>query len=439
MSAIQVQGLRPLKGEIGIQGSKNAVLPVMAASILHKGTTVLTHVPRIQDVFCMMGILESMGCSCFLDGHRLIIDTRSLTDIHIPKQYLTAMRSSIMMLGALLGRCGEAATCYPGGCSIGKRPIDLHLYALEKLGAEIKEEDGKIEARADRLKGADIRFSFPSVGATENALLAAVLAEGTTVIRGAAREPEIEELCRMLSSMGARILGGGSDTITVEGVKTLHDTVYEVPGDRIVAGTYLSCVMAAGGQAAFAGVCPKQMERVLEVLGRMGAEIWAEESKVGITMKTRPRPVNLQTEPYPGFPTDLQSPMLSLLSIGTGTGTIRETIFEGRFATAAQLRKMGACIEIGRQAGEDGSGEGILSGEVKQTGGGEKLAVVRGTYPLRGCTVEATDLRGGAALIVAGLAAEGTTTITDCRHILRGYEDICGDLRSLGAEIRSEL
>lgn len=433
MSAIQVQGLRPLKGEVGIQGSKNAVLPMMAASILHKGTTVLTHVPRIQDVFCMMGILESMGCSCFLDGHRLTICTRSLTDIHIPKQYLTAMRSSIMMLGALLGRCGEAATCYPGGCSIGKRPIDLHLYALEKLGAEIKEEDGKIEARASRLKGADIILSFPSVGATENALLAAVLAEGTTVIHGAAREPEIEELCRMLNSMGAEISGGGSDTVTVEGVKTLHDTVYEVPGDRIVAGTYLSCVMAAGGQASFTGVCPRQMERVLEVLGQMGAEICAGESRIGITMKARPRSIDLQTEPYPGFPTDLQSPMLSLFSIGTGIGTICETIFEGRFATAAQLRKMGACIEIRRQPGEDRSGEG------KQSGGEEKLAVVRGTYPLRGCTVEATDLRGGAALVVAGLAAEGTTTITDCRHILRGYEDICGDLRSLGAEIRREL
>ncbi len=416
MSTIQVQGLHPLKGEVEIQGSKNAVLPMMAASILHKGTVVLTHVPRIQDVFCMMGILESMGCICTLVGHKLTICTEGLTDIRIPEQYLKAMRSSIIMLGALLNRCGEAITCYPGGCSIGKRPIDLHLYALKKMGAQVIEEDGRIVAKADRLKGEEIHFSFPSVGATENALLAAVLAQGTTVLYGAAREPEIEALCRMLNCMGARITGGGTEVICIKGVESLHDTEFRVPGDRIVAGTYLACVMAAGGEGVLTGICPGEMETVFYVLGSMGAEIEEYDTGVKVCMKGRPRSVSLKTSPFPGFPTDLQSPILSLLSIGSGTGQILETVFEGRFATAEQLKKMGAQIRID-----------------------EKAAVVTGVYPLTGCKVEATDLRGGAALVAAGLSASGETTIDHCHHIFRGYEDICLDLQQLGANIRRIL
>lgn len=416
MSIIQIHGLQPLKGEIQVQGSKNAVLPMMAASVLHKGTVVLTHVPEIQDVRCMMGILEYMGCVCTLERGRLTIRASALTDIHIPEKYLKAMRSSIMMLGGLLGRCREAVTCYPGGCSIGKRPIDLHLYALRKLGAEIEERDGVIRARADRLRGGEIDFSFPSVGATENALLAAVLAEGVTVIRGAAREPEIVTLCHMLNSMGARVTGGGQDVIRVEGVKSLHDTVFEVPGDRIAAGTYLSCIMASQGEAVLKGVCPGQMTAVMDAVRDMGAEIREYENQIVIAMKGRPKAVNLKTEPYPGFPTDLQSPVLSLLAIGEGTGSIRETIFEGRFATALELRKMGAHIDVEKER-----------------------ALVTGTYPLTGCSVEAADLRGGAALVVAGLAAEGETTIRNCSHILRGYEDICRDLQKLGADIRRIL
>lgn len=416
MSTIQVQGLRPLKGEVEIQGSKNAVLPMMAASILHKGTTVLTHVPRIQDVYCMMGILEYMGCQCSLEGHRLTICAEQLSDIHIPQQYLTAMRSSIMMLGALLGRCHEAATCYPGGCSIGKRPIDLHLYALEQLGAEMKEEDGRITARASRLEGGVICFPFPSVGATENTILAAVLAEGVTMIRGAAMEPEVEALCILLNGMGAQIAGGGTDTICIRGVKALRDSVCQVPGDRIVAGTYLSCVMAAGGQAQLTGVCPMELRSVTEVMGQMGAELQEQPWGISIAMRRRPRSLYLETSPYPGFPTDLQSPMLTLLSIGDGRGGICETIFEGRFATAAQLRKMGAQIVVD-----------------------DRKAEVTGVYPLKAAKVDAMDLRGGAALVAAALAAEGTTVIGSCGHIFRGYEDICGDLRCLGAEIRRIL
>lgn len=416
MSIIQVHGLQPLKGEIEIQGSKNAVLPMMAASILHKGTVVLTHVPRIQDVLCMKEILEYMGCVCTFKKDCLTIQTEALTDIHIPENYLKAMRSSIMILGALLGRCGEAVTCHPGGCSIGKRPIDLHLYALRKLGVVVEETDGAIRAKAKKMKGGEIDLAFPSVGATENALLAAVLADGVTVIRGAAREPEIEALCSMLNSMGAKVTGGGTQVIQVEGVSSLHDTTFEVPGDRIVAGTYLSCIIASQGEAILQGICPREMTAVLQAVRGMGAEIKEYEKHVEIAMNGRPKAIALETKPYPGFPTDLQSPALSLLSIGDGTGCIRETIFEGRFATAHELEKMGAQIYLD----------------------GEK-AFATGRYPLRGCSVEALDLRGGAALVVAGLAAEGDTTIRNCGHILRGYEDICRDLQNLGANIRRIL
>ena len=414
MSGISIEGLRSLDGEVVIQGSKNAALPMMAAAVLHRGTTVLTNVPRIRDVFCMIDILRAMGCGCEFEGHCLTVDARTIRRVAIPRDYVTAMRSSIVLLGAFLGRGGEAATYYPGGCSIGSRPIDLHLYGLRKLGAHIEEYgDGKITARAEKLCGARIRFPYPSVGATENVLLAAVKAEGTTVIEGAAREPEIESLCRMLAGMGARISGAGGDILTVEGVPALHDSAYAVPGDRIVAGTYLSCVMAAGGRAYLRGADGGQMPEVLKVMRRMGADVESSPGGLRVCMKGRPKPVSVKTRPYPGFPTDLQSPMLSLLSISDGCGSVRETVFEGRFATAAQLRKMGADIEIeGRQA------------------------VVRGRYPLQGGRVTAPDLRGGAALAVAALAAEGRTEIGGCGHILRGYEDICGDLSALGAGIR---
>ena len=415
MSEIRIRGLCPLKGEIAIQGSKNAALPMMAASVLHKGTTVLTHVPRIQDVFCMMGILESMGCRCRLEGHQLEIDAADLTSVSIPEHYIKAMRSSIILLGPLLGRFGEAVTSYPGGCSIGRRPIDLHLEALRRLGAGIREEDGKILASAGRLVGAGIRFGFPSVGATENALMAAVLAEGTTVIRGAAREPEIQELSRMLNGMGARIRGAGTDVIQVEGVKMLRDTQVRVSGDRIAAGTYIACVMAAGGRICLRQTEPESMTAVLSAFSRMGARIQAGRETVTASMDGRPAAIDLRTSPYPGFPTDLQSPALAVLASGRGTSCLEETVFEGRFATARELVKMGARIRV----------EG-------------NRAMVEGRFPLTGTRVEAPDLRGGAALAAAAMAAEGETVIGQCRHIFRGYEDICRDLAALGASIQRE-
>lgn len=412
MSTIRIQGLQSLKGEIKIQGSKNAVLPMMAASVLHKGITTLMNVPLIQDMFCMMGILEYLGCRCKLSGHTLTIDATSLTSVLIPEEEVKKMRSSIMLLGPLLGRCKEALTFFPGGCSIGERPIDLHLYALKCLGAEVIEEGERIEACVTRLVGGEIHLAFPSVGATENALMGAVLAEGETRIYNAAREPEIEELCRFLVAMGAEIYGIGTGELLVYGGSVLHDTSYEVCGDRIVAGTYLAAVMVSGGEVCLLGAPLKHMESVLSIASGMGAEL--EELPGGLMVKCRKQlyAPNVLTGPYPEFPTDLQSIMLSVMTVSRGIGTIWENVFEGRFETVKELRKMGAHVII------DGMS-----------------ATVNGGYPLEGSEVVARDLRGGAALVVAGLAAAGETVISDCYHICRGYEDICEDLAGVGARI----
>lgn len=415
MSEIIIQGYHPLRGELEVQGSKNAVLPMMAAALLHRGTTVLTHVPRIQDVSCMMGILESVGCGVWLEGHTLAIDAAKVTGVQIPEERGKAMRSSIILLGALLGRCGEAFAHYPGGCSIGSRPIDMHISALKKLGADMKEESGILHARAGGLKGAPVTFSYPSVGATEQALLAAASAEGITVITGAAKEPEVEALCRMLEKMGAEIQGIGTGCLKIRGTRDLREGSCEVPGDRIVTGTYLSAVMAAGGEAVLRRGSADQLGSVFRVFQEMGAKFRISGEDVEVRMNRRPRAVPVETGPYPDFPTDLQSMALALLALGEGEGRLKETVFEGRFATAKELHKMGAAI--------------IIEG---------KEARVAGKKQLEGAKVTARDLRGGAALAVAGLGARGETRITDCYHIQRGYEDICRDLAALGADIRRE-
>lgn len=412
MSAIRLCGLHSLNGEITIQGSKNAVLPVMAASLLHKGTTVITNVPEIQDVFCMKGILECLGCRISLKDHTLIIDTRDLASVRIPDMQIKRMRSSIMLLGPLLGRLGEAVTCHPGGCSIGRRPVDLHLHALRGLGAGIRVEGERITASAAQLKGADIWLDYPSVGATENALMAAVAAAGTTRIYGAAREPEIIELCRFLTRMGADVSGAGTDLLVVRGGKTLHDTVFHVAGDRIVAGTYLGAVLAAGGTVFLREAPVPHLEQMLLKTTAMGARIEVQPDGILAVMEHRPKSVVIRTAPYPGFPTDLQSVMLAAAAVADGSSVIEETVFEGRFATAVQLKKMGADIEIS-----------------------DRTARIRGVRQLTGTETAAADLRGGAALVVAGLAAEGETVITGYGHIQRGYEDICRDLTGAGAVI----
>lgn len=416
LSTIEVRGGNPLRGEIEIQGSKNAVLPMMAASILHKGTTVISHVPRIQDVICMMEILEYMGCNCQLEGHTLTIDSKALTDTEIPKEYIKSMRSSIMMLGALLARTGRAVTFHPGGCSIGKRPIDLHLHALRELGAEVVEKEDYIQASCKKLKGNKITFYYPSVGATENALLASVLAEGTTTIYGAAKEPEIEELCLFLNQMGAKISGAGTNCLVIEGVESLHDSRFCVSGDRIVAGTYLSAVAAASGEVVLKGLNPEYMKQVIQTFRQMGVTIDCGQNQMIVKADQIPRSVEIKTEPYPGFPTDLQSPLMSVLCMAKGKSKIVETVFEGRYETAKELQKLGANIVIN-----------------------DSCAWIYGGASLQGREVKAPDLRGGAALVIAGIAANGTTLITDCKHIMRGYEDICKDLWLIGADIRRIL
>ena len=414
MSAIQIQGLRPLKGTVGIQGSKNAVLPMMAASLLADGVTVIRHVPEIEDVFSMMGILESLGCKCSLEKGVLTVDTKASSGHRIPEEYVGKMRSSCLLLGPLLAGRGEAVTYYPGGCVIGKRPIDLHLYALKRLGASFFEAGGMILARADRLRGARIRFSYPSVGATENAILAAVTAEGETEIENCAREPEIMELCRFLAAMGARIRGAGKSRIAVEGVRRLYPAEFFLGGDRICAGTYLAATAMTAGDGTGMGAEPEELREPVYILRRMGADISIKEreKEIRLRMDQRPGPVSLCTGPYPRFPTDLQSVFLAAASVACGESRITETVFEARFAAAALLRQFGARIRIEGQT-----------------------AVALGTYPLRPGIADAPDLRGGAALVLAGLAADGLSIIGSCRHIQRGYEDLCRDLGSLGAEI----
>ncbi len=415
MSVIRIQGLQRLHGEISIQGSKNAALPVMAAALLHSGVVVIKNVPGIQDVFCMMEILEGLGCRCCRDGHTLTIDTRGLCCWQVPEDEGRRMRSSVMLLGPLLGRLHRVNTCYPGGCSIGRRPIDLHLSALEQMGAKICGDEERVEAFAEKLCGTDIRLCFPSVGATENILMAAVAAEGITQIYGAAREPEIQVLCRFLETLGARIDGIGSGFLQVHGGRTLHDGEFTVPGDRIVAGTYLGAVMAAGGEVCLLDAPTDHMAETLCAAQQAGCMIEQKENRLFAKMNGRPLAVNLATGPYPEFSTDLQSVMLAVSCVAQGESWIQENVFEERFATAGELTRLGADIRI-----EDGT------------------AFVRGKYPLRGNCVQAFDLRGGAALVVAALAAEGESQVHDCFYICRGYEDICRDLTAAGARLSFE-
>ena len=415
---ILVRNAGPLRGEIEIQGSKNAVLPMMAATLLGEGSTTFTNVPRIQDVFCMMGILRFIGCRCELDGNTLTIDAAVVKQTQIPEEYVTAMRSSVMMLGALVARKGEAETWYPGGCLIGRRPIDLHIKALTCLGAEITEENGRIVAKSQGLTGGDIEFAYPSVGATENALLAAVTARGTTRIVGAAKEPEIEELCLLLNQMGAEIRGIGTSSLTIQGVKKLSGVTRRVTGDRIVAGTYLAAVMACRGRALLKGVNPDHLGAVLKNFSRSGARFETGDQFIEVVMEHSPRGFEVVTEPYPGFPTDLQSPAMAVMAVGTGSSRIVETVFESRFGLAEELKKLGARIDI--------------------QGNEARIWGAEGDFRLKGTVLEATDLRGGAAALIGGMAADGTTAVTKSRYIKRGYEDICRDLRSLGADVWEE-
>lgn len=417
MSSIIVLGGRPLYGEVKVQGSKNAVLPMIAASILNKGITEIEHCPRIRDVYNMIHILEAIGCVVSWEGDVLVVDAAEIVSARIPYRYVKEMRASIIFLGALLGRMKEASLYLPGGCSIGARPIDLHLRAIRKMNVEIAEKEDEIYCKTNKIIGQKIVLDFPSVGATENIILSAVLAEGVTEIYGCAKEPEIMELCQFLNTLGAEIYGGGKDHIKIVGVKSLHDGKYRLKADRIVAGTYLMAAAAARGDIVLHEVEADTIEAVLNVLKAAGCRIQQYEKSVRIAMDKRVKHIpSIATEPYPGFPTDMQSQLMSVLCLAEGESKITENIFESRFKTAEELKKMGAKIEIIGNS-----------------------AYIQGVSSLTGCKVCAKDLRGGAALIIAGLAAEAETRIDGCCFIERGYESINEDFRSLGARMEKIL
>ena len=416
MDSIHIQGGVALQGKIRIQGSKNAALPVLAATLLTKETSYICNCPRIADVHRMVSLLKSLGCRVRWMESGVCVNAQNVCRGDMPVEAITGMRSSLCLLGALLGRCGEVVMEYPGGCVIGERPIDLHISALKQMGVDFCEEEGKLRAVTKGLHGADISLDFPSVGATENIILAAVAAEGDTRICGAAMEPEVTTLCEYLECCGAQIDGIGTKTIRIRGGRKLYGANYRVPSDRIVAGTYLFGCIGAGGSVLLESAPWEQMEAVLDIAKKMGGKCTRLREGIYVQAPVRPSPVaHLQTTPYPGFPTDLQSVALAVLTGACGESCVEETIFENRFRIVEPLRKMGADIRLADS----------------------KRAYVKGRQRLQGANVEAKELRGGAALVMAGLMAEGRTVVTGCSYINRGYENICRDLRELGARITS--
>ena len=415
MSFYEICGGRPLRGELRVQGAKNSALPILAAALLAPGQSVIRNCPDLSDVTAALEILRLLGCRTVREGDAVLIDASQLTGCGIPDRLMREMRSSVIFLGALLARLGRAELSYPGGCELGPRPIDLHLAALRGLGAEITEEQGRLTCtQGQGLAGRELCLSIPSVGATENAMLAACGARGLTTIVGAAREPEIVDLQGFLRAIGAKVHGAGSSVITVEGGVPLHGGSYAVMGDRIVAATYLAAAASAGGTVEVTGVDYRHLSTVSAVLREAGCDVQSGAESIrlrrdGPLQGVRP----VRTAPYPGFPTDAQAPLMAALTRGKGCTVFVENIFESRYRHVDELSRMGADIRV----------EG-------------RVAVVYGVPRLHGAQVRATDLRGGAALAVAALGAEGRSELAGVHHIDRGYQSLEGDLRRLGAEIR---
>lgn len=408
-------GGRPLEGSVVIQGSKNAALPVLAGALLHRGTTVLYHCPKITDVKYMLKILEVLGCRVKWTEDTLMIDAGNADRFAVPAELGERMRSSVILLGSLLGRNGKAQLPYPGGCTIGKRPIDLHLAALEKMGVFFDNQKEFLQGTSQNLHGAEIRLPFPSVGATENVILSAVLAEGKTILKGAAKEPEIGELCRFLNEKGAKISGMGTSELTIEGVRELQDSSHTLSADRIVAGTYLLGGVLTKGTLFLEKAPAGELSALLSILKKMGALVKTSPRGIYLDGSNAVHPIPLvTTEPYPGFPTDLQSQLMAALTMAEGESVLKEQIFEARFQIVPQLWRMGADI--------------VTEGN---------QATIRGVKELHGTYVKAKELRGGAALVLAALGACGTTIIQDEGYISRGYEDIGRDLRKLHAAVRT--
>jgi UDP-N-acetylglucosamine 1-carboxyvinyltransferase len=413
LDTLVIEGGRPLSGTIAIQGAKNAALPILAAGMLVEGTVIIDRVPNLTDIDVMLDILRSLGCRAEQIGQSVVLDTTSANSAHIPESLMGQMRSSIFLMGPLLARFGEVEVYQPGGCAIGERKIDLHLMGLRMLGAEIREDGNRIICRARKLTGTEIHLDFPSVGATENLMMAAVLADGVTTITNAAREPEIEDLQNFLNGMGARVSGAGTGTIRIEGVKRLVPCRYRIIPDRIVTGTLMIAAAATRGQVTLTGANPSHLTSLIHVLRRAGVQVAAEGDIIRVGGVIRPKAVErIVTSPYPAFPTDLQAQLTVLLALADGVSVVKEMIFEGRFRHVDELVRMGADIRVEMNS-----------------------AVIRGVPRLYGTTVEATDLRAGAALVIAGLAAQGKTVVEQVHHIDRGYERIEAMFASLGARI----
>ena len=413
MDIWRIRGGRKLEGVCFMQGSKNASLPILAASILTPAESELQNVPQLKDIDAALRILRHLGCVAEQQGNEVYINAQGVTRCAIPHKLMLEMRSSVIFMGALLARCGEARLSPPGGCQLGRRPIDLHLSALRQLGATIEECGDEIICRAEKLCGAEIYLPFPSVGATENIMLAATAAEGETVIHGAAREPEISALGEYLCRMGSAVSGAGTDTIVIGQRKFVAHIKHRILADRIVAATLACAAAACGGGVELRGVEPQHFSTVLHFLKRAGCDIMCQNRSVVLRSDGRLHAVGeICTEPYPGFPTDAQPVLMAALLKARGRTVIRETIFENRFRQVPELIRLGADITLH-----------------------EQLAEIRGVDSLKGTVLNATDLRGGAAMIVAGLAAEGQTLVCDEGHIRRGYERFDARLCALGADI----
>jgi len=409
-----IEGGTPLSGEVRISGAKNAALPLMCASLLTSEPVEFSNVPRLRDIATLIGLLGRMGVQVSRD-ERLGLQLRAerIAEPLAPYELVKTMRASILVLGPLLARCGEARVSLPGGCAIGLRPVDQHIKGLQRMGAEIHVEQGYISAHCGRLKGARIVADMVTVTGTENLMMAATLAEGTTVLENSAREPEVVDLANCLNAMGAKIRGAGTDIIMIEGVERLHGAVYTIMPDRIETGTFLVAAAATGGTIRLHGTEGAILDAVLEKLREAGAEIRVERGAITLAMRRRPSGVSCRTAPYPAFPTDMQAQFMALDCVAEGTSVITETIFENRFMHALELQRLGAEIEI--------------SGNT---------AIVHGAPGLQAATVMATDLRASASLVIAGLIAEGETTVERVYHLDRGYERIEEKLSQLGAKIR---
>lgn len=412
MSKIEVEGMHRLQGEIAVQGSKNAVLPILSACVLNEGETILHGCPKIKDVSSMLEALSCAGAKIRWEGSTLIVDTSVMHSEPFIEKAGT-MRSSVMLLGSFLARFGKAILGYPGGCKIGKRPIDLHEQALQAMGVLFCEEEDYLEGRCAFLEGCDLFLPYPSVGVTENILLAASKASGLTRIYGAAKEPEIVQLCEFLKLLGVRIQGIGTDQLSVMAGPLKKCVEFEICPDRIVAGTYLLAAVAAGGEVTLKNAPLQQMKSTIQTIGRLGAELTRRGNEVRIRVNDRPKSISyLRTAPYPGFPTDLQSPLLAVLCRAKEESRIEECIFENRFLIVPELEKMGANLQVQ-----------------------ENCVRIRPSAQLNGALLQAPDLRGGAALVLAAMSAEGHSVIEHAEVIFRGYERIVEDFSALGAHI----